>query len=92
MVFRGLMGLGLGGAPVAFALFLELVPSARRGVLMVTLQGFWTVGSMLEVAQLAMNVLVVLHPDILTLSSCLCCDTNAMEWQTSSPHSPLSCS
>ena len=49
MVFRGLMGLGLGGAPVAFALFLELVPSARRGVLMVTLQGFWTVGSMLEV-------------------------------------------
>ena len=51
MVLRGLMGLGLGGAPVAFALFLELVPSARRGVLMVTLQGFWTVGSMLEVLQ-----------------------------------------
>ncbi|CAK0787220.1 hypothetical protein CVIRNUC_010436 [Coccomyxa viridis] len=48
VVLRGLMGLGLGGAPVAFALFLELVPSARRGVLMVTLQGFWTVGSMLE--------------------------------------------
>ena len=54
VVFRGLMGLGLGGAPVAFALFLELVPSARRGVLMVTLQGFWTVGSMLEVAELPM--------------------------------------
>ena len=51
VVFRGLMGLGLGGAPGAFALFLELVPSARRGVLMVTLQGFWTVGSRLEVAE-----------------------------------------
>ena len=43
------MGVGLGGAPVAFALFLELVPSRHRGVLMVTLQGFWTIGSMLEV-------------------------------------------
>jgi hypothetical protein len=43
------MGVGLGGAPVAFALFLELVPSSMRGVLMVALQSFWTVGSMLEV-------------------------------------------
>ena len=43
------MGVGLGGAPVAFALYLELVPSAHRGVLMVALQSFWTVGSMLEV-------------------------------------------
>lgn len=49
VILRGLMGVGLGGAPVAFALFLELVPSTHRGVLMVTLQGFWTIGSMLEV-------------------------------------------
>lgn len=49
VVLRGLMGVGLGGAPVAFALFLELVPSSKRGVLMVALQSFWTVGSMLEV-------------------------------------------
>ena len=49
VILRGLMGVGLGGAPVAFALYLELVPSAHRGVLMVALQGFWTVGSMLEV-------------------------------------------
>jgi len=49
VILRGLMGVGLGGAPVAFALFLELVPATRRGVLMVTLQGFWTIGSMLEV-------------------------------------------
>ncbi|EIE20417.1 MFS general substrate transporter [Coccomyxa subellipsoidea C-169] len=50
VVLRGLMGVGLGGAPVAFALFLELVPSSKRGVLMVALQSFWTVGSMLEAA------------------------------------------
>lgn len=49
VILRGLMGVGLGGAPVAFALYLELVPSAHRGVLMVALQSFWTVGSMLEV-------------------------------------------
>lgn len=49
VVLRGLMGVGLGGAPVAFALFLELVPSSKRGVLMVALQSFWTIGSMLEV-------------------------------------------
>ena len=49
------MGVGLGGAPVAFALFLELVPSRHRGVLMITLQGFWTIGSMLEVGPSAWN-------------------------------------
>ena len=49
LVFRGLVGLGLGGAPVAFALYLEFAPSRCRGVLLVALQGFWTLGSMVEV-------------------------------------------
>lgn len=44
------MGVGLGGAPVAFALYLELVPSKYRGALLVALQSFWTIGSMLEVS------------------------------------------
>jgi len=48
-VFRGLVGLGLGGAPVAFALYLEFVPSRHRGALLVALQAFWTVGSIVEV-------------------------------------------
>lgn len=49
LVFRGLVGLGLGGAPVAFALYLEFVPSRHRGALLVALQAFWTVGSIVEV-------------------------------------------
>ncbi len=52
VILRGLMGVGLGGAPVAFALYLELVPSKYRGALLVALQSFWTVGSMLEVSRL----------------------------------------
>ena len=48
-MFRGLVGLGLGGAPVAFALYLEFAPSQYRGALLVALQAFWTIGSMVEV-------------------------------------------
>jgi putative MFS transporter len=66
VVFRGLMGVGLGGAPVAFALYLELVPSRHRGVLMVALQGFWTIGSMLEVGPSAWSI-VTLRPEIVRL-------------------------
>lgn len=50
------MGVGLGGAPVSFALFLELVPSSARGILMVALQSFWTVGSMIEVRHCPMLI------------------------------------
>ncbi|CAL5229494.1 g12830 [Coccomyxa viridis] len=56
VILRGLMGVGLGGAPVAFALYLELVPSKYRGALLVALQSFWTIGSMLE-AGLAWGIL-----------------------------------
>ena len=49
LAFRGLVGLGLGGAPVAFALYLEFAPSQYRGALLVALQAFWTIGSMVEV-------------------------------------------
>ena len=75
MVLRGLMGLGLGGAPVAFALFLELVPSARRGVLMVTLQGFWTVGSMLEARQPSTRRALAVLIQKFTHSGCACIKT-----------------
>ncbi|KAK9821616.1 hypothetical protein WJX81_008270 [Elliptochloris bilobata] len=56
LAFRGLVGLGLGGAPVAFALYLEFAPSRHRGALLVALQAFWTIGSMVEAA-LAWGVL-----------------------------------
>ena len=61
LLLRGLMGVGLGGAPVAFALFLELVPSSQRGVLMVALQSFWTIGSMAEVCDMPYQLKQLIH-------------------------------
>ena len=48
IVTRALVGVGLGGAHVAFALFLEFEPSPSRGRALVFLQAFWTVGSVLQ--------------------------------------------
>ena len=53
---RGAVGFGLGGAPVAFALFMEFAPSPSRGLALVAVQAFWTVGSVAE-AGLAWAVL-----------------------------------
>lgn len=48
LALRALVGVGLGGGHVAFALFLEFAPSATRGVALVVVQAFWTVGSIAE--------------------------------------------
>ena len=48
LVTRGLVGVGLGGAHVAVALYLEFVPTHIRAVMLVILQSFWTFGSMAE--------------------------------------------
>jgi len=48
LAFRALVGVGLGGAPVAFALFLEFAPSSTRGLALVGVQAFWTLGSIAE--------------------------------------------
>ena len=45
---RGLVGFGLGGVPTAFSLFMEFLPSADRGVWLVAIEVFWTLGSIIE--------------------------------------------
>lgn len=50
LLSRALVGVGLGGAPVVFSLFLEFVPSKRRGFWLVFISLFWTLGSIAEAA------------------------------------------
>jgi MFS family permease len=57
LLIRFLVGIGLGGVPVAFALFAEFCPVAGRGGWLIALQAFWTFGSMAEAA-IAWGVLV----------------------------------
>ncbi len=49
LVLRFFVGIGLGGAHVPIALYMEYVPSKHRGVMLVALQSFWTLGTMIEV-------------------------------------------
>ena len=53
---RFCVGVGLGGVPTAFSLFLEFLPSADRGVWLVVIELFWTFGSILQ-AGLAWGIL-----------------------------------
>ncbi len=59
LAVRFMVGIGLGGVPVAFALFAEFCPIRGRGGWLIALQAFWTFGSMAEAA-IAWAVLVPL--------------------------------
>lgn len=57
LLLRGVVGVGLGGVPVALTLFAEFCPTRGRGVWLVVLQSFWTAGTMAE-AVLAGRILL----------------------------------
>mmetsp|Transcript_29632 Transcript_29632/g.55854 ORF Transcript_29632/g.55854 Transcript_29632/m.55854 type:complete len:587 (-) Transcript_29632:289-2049(-) len=48
LLCRAVVGLGLGGVPVAFNLFLEFIPSDGRGHYLVLFESFWSLGAVLE--------------------------------------------
>ena len=50
LFFRFIVGIGLGGVPVAYGLFMEFLPSENRGVHLTLIELFWTLGSMIESA------------------------------------------
>ena len=54
-----LVGIGVGGVPVAFSLFTEFLPAESRGQQLVAIQCFWTVGVLL-VAGLAWIIMPTL--------------------------------
>ena len=47
--FRFLVGVGLGGVAVAFTYVMEFIPNAHRGFIGTFIQGWWTVGTFLQV-------------------------------------------
>jgi MFS family permease len=56
LLFRGIVGFGIGGTNVPFDLLAELLPASRRGSFLVYIEYFWTLGSIL-VAGLAWTFL-----------------------------------
>jgi len=56
---RFFVGFGSGGVHVAFAMFLEFIPSTRRGMWSTVMQGWWTVGTLFQ-AIMAMFIIPTL--------------------------------
>lgn len=50
LLFRCLVGIGIGGLAVPFDLLSEFLPTAQRGKMMMAIQYFWTFGTLLVAA------------------------------------------
>jgi len=78
LLLRGFVGIGLGGGPVISAWFMEFVPSANRGLWMVIISLFWTLGSIAE-ASLAWVMNDVFTPCLCSCAAPLCCSSHLPE-------------
>ncbi len=56
LILRGLVGFGLGGATVPFDILAEFTPASHRGMFLIFIEYFWTLGSLL-VSTLAWTLL-----------------------------------
>eukprot|EP01119_Soliformovum_irregulare_P021198 TRINITY_DN7011_c0_g2_i1.p1 TRINITY_DN7011_c0_g2~~TRINITY_DN7011_c0_g2_i1.p1 ORF type:complete len:537 (+),score=75.78 TRINITY_DN7011_c0_g2_i1:123-1733(+) len=59
LFFRGLVGIGIGGAHVSFTIFAEFLPGSKRAIYLIMFSLFWAFGSVVE-AGLAWAILPVL--------------------------------
>lgn len=48
LLCRFFVGLGIPGACVSFGLLMEFVPAASRGFFLVAIEGFWTLGTIMQ--------------------------------------------
>ena len=49
LVARFIVGVGMGGVPVAYSWVMEFVPAKKRGRVGVIVQSFWTMGAIFQV-------------------------------------------
>ena len=56
MAFRFFVGLGIPGACVSFGLLTEFVPAQSRGFFLIAIEGFWTIGTIIQVSTVLVHV------------------------------------
>eukprot|EP01138_Halocafeteria_seosinensis_P010716 gb/GECG01010943.1/.p1 GENE.gb/GECG01010943.1/~~gb/GECG01010943.1/.p1 ORF type:complete len:590 (+),score=59.81 gb/GECG01010943.1/:1-1770(+) len=45
LFLRGVVGFGIGGIPVSFSMFMEVIPTAHRGLWAIVVESSWTFGT-----------------------------------------------
>lgn len=61
VILRGLVGVGLGGITIPFTLFTEFLPIEKRGLYLILINTFWTIGTVFS-AGMAWYIFFSLSP------------------------------